>query len=111
MEQQIIVRKAFGLPGGVEGIGGKLFAVHMDGHLFSTGGVIHMDISGQVALDPAAFIVVGAAAFFPELTADLKAVEEKLPHIIPDAFKIFDKLLIVGHGTAFLVISKNKCDN
>ena len=111
MEQQIIVRKAFGLPGGVEGIGGKLFAVHMDGHLFSTGGVIHMDISGQVALDPAAFIVVGAAAFLTQQKSDHKSVVEKLAQIIQDALKIFFKLLIVGHGTAFLVISKSKCDN
>ena len=111
MKQQIIVRKAFGLPGGVKGIGGKLLAVHMDGNLLSPGGVIRMDIAREIALNPAALIVIGTPAFLSKFTADLKAVEKELAHIVSDAFKIFDKLLIVGHDAAFLKILKCRCDS
>ena len=111
MEQKIVVRKALGLPGCIEGIGRELLTVHMDGDLFSPGGIIRMDITGQITLDPPPLIVVGASALFPKFPAYLKAVEKELPHIIPDVFKIFDKLLIVGHDAAFLKILKCRCDS
>lgn len=61
-----------------------------------------MNITGQIAFDPAAFIVVGTATFFLEFSADFEAIEKELAHIVPDAFKVFDKLLIIRHDIAFL---------
>ena len=52
--------------------------------------VIRVDISGQVALDPAAFIVVGAAALSLEITPDFETIEKKGTHIV----RIRSKFLI-----------------
>ncbi len=101
MKQQIIVRKAFGFPGCIKGIGGNLLAVHVYGDLLSTGGIVGMNIPIQIAFNPPPFVVIGPPAFFPEFTSHLKAIEEKLPHIIPNPFKIFNKFLKVRHRIPF----------
>ena len=97
MKQDIVVRDALGLPGLVQGILGNPFAVHIDIDLFPFGTVVRLHVSGHPALNPPALIVVGAAAFIIVISPNLKAVNIKLPHIVPDAVKIFNQLLKFRH--------------
>ena len=88
MEHQVVVCKAFGLPGSVQGILGNGLAVHIDVDMLSLGGVIGLCVPGEPALNAAGFIVIGPGSLFAEIVPYLEPVYVKLAHIVPDAVKV-----------------------
>ena len=90
MEHQVIVCKAFGLPGSVQGILGYGLAVYIDVDMLSLGGVVGLCIPGEPALNTPALIVVRSGALFAEIISYLEPIYVKLAHIVPDAVKVLD---------------------
>ena len=91
MQQQIIIRKGFGLPGRVQGIAGDGFAVHTDIQVLSFGSVTGTGIIPQPAFNTPSFIIIGAGAFGIKITAHLKSVHKELTHIVSYLIKIFNQ--------------------
>ncbi len=90
MEENIIVRKAFGFPGGIQRVLRNGLAVHADIDMFFFLGIGGLGIAGKPAFNPAAFVIVGAGTFLPVVAAAFVAVDKELAHIVPDAVEIFN---------------------
>lgn len=90
MEKDVIIRKAFGFPGGIERILRNGFAVHTDIDMLFLLGVAGLDAAGQPAFDPPSLIIIGPGAFSFIVAAAFVAVDEELAHIIPDPVEVFD---------------------
>ena len=87
VQHNIIVCKAFGLPGSVQGIFRYGFAVHIDIYFLALGGIFRSGVTGQKTFYAPSLVVIRAGAFSFIIPADLKTIHEKLPHIVPDPLK------------------------
>ena len=88
--------EALCLEGVVQGIGGNGAAVHGQEYILSIRGLTESHEVPQPAFHPAALIVIAAGALFVVFRPAFETVYIELPHIIPDAVEILDKLA-VGH--------------
>ena len=94
MQRDVLAGEAPGLERLMQRIAGDAPAVNRQEHVFSGRVLAEGHIAAKPALDPAAFVVVAAGAFCAVFLAALEAVHIKLPHVIPDALKILDKLAV-----------------
>ena len=101
VERHIPGGEAFGLEGVIKGISGDRTAVHGQKYIFSVRGLAEPHEISQPAFHPAALIVIAPGALFVVFRPAFEAVYIELPHIIPDAVKIF-YAFAVCHGCRLL---------
>ncbi len=97
MQHDIVVRETFGLPYPIQRVCVEKVAVNGQIDILalcrSAAGVLLPDIAGQPAFQPAAFVIVGAAAPAAEFVAGLKTVHEEVADIFSAFGKGFDEFM------------------
>ena len=94
MQCDISIRKALGLPRLIEWVLTGHAAIYRQENVLSFRRLREPHAVSQPALQPAAFIIIGACTLGIIFCSALKAIHIKLTHISSDFFKVFNELVI-----------------
>ena len=94
MEDNVVISKALGLPGPVEGVVLQQCSVHGQEHRLAVRPVGPAQRLPQPALNASSLIIIGSCAFPVILLPALKTIHIKLAHVSPNPVKIFDQFTV-----------------